>query len=434
MAFSTSARKLRTGLSVGILIGGLAVIAVNNRPTPHTPSDAAGGVSALLERLELTFYDMVSRREAGERPASSDIVLVTIDDTSLDYARDTLNYSWPWPRTAMGRIVQELRALGAKLVVLDLIFPDESCREEDTPEEFARMLEEAGNTVLAFNFVKQQFFARNPGEGRWAIQQGSYASRTEAVLAARGLLGMQIPKPYVVTREGRYELWLGWYSNRALATEDIKVRRAVLKLDPKGQPPVQHIPVELAPEEVTLQHVFAERNTVRVSGSTGINTKDGDILLPVAGLAASEVRFGAVDARPDTDGVWRTAEYLHKYEGRYYPSLAMAAAMLLAGTDEVTARDHRLHLGPYSVPLDENGRTTLRFYGIPDPVTNSPYTTLPISAVIAEVGRREVGRRQDARLRELLDGKIVFVSNEASSLVDVKPTPVSDRSSGTLGQ
>ena len=122
MAFSTSARKLRTGLSVGILIGGLAAWAVNNRPTAHD----VGETSSVSAWFELAFFDLLVRREARARPASSDIVFVSIDDASLDYTRDTLNYSWPWPRQLLARVVQELRELGARLVVVDVIYPDDS--------------------------------------------------------------------------------------------------------------------------------------------------------------------------------------------------------------------------------------------------------------------------------------------------------------------
>src|SRR5690606_25442654 len=101
------------------------------------------GVASWFERFELAFFDLLARREAQARPASSDIVFVSIDDASLDYTRDTLNYSWPWPRQLLARVVQELRDLGARLVVVDLIYPDDSCREGDTPEQFAEMLGEA---------------------------------------------------------------------------------------------------------------------------------------------------------------------------------------------------------------------------------------------------------------------------------------------------
>ncbi len=431
MAFSTSARKLRTGLSVGILIGGLAAVAVNNRPSPHSAGESSG-VFSYFERFELAFFDLLVRREARQRAASSDIVFVAIDDASLDYTRDTLDYSWPWPRQVLARLVQEMRALGAKLVVVDLIYPDDSCREGDTPEQFAEMLTEAKPVVLGFNFVKERLRHAMPTAGRWAVLQGAYPDKKSAVLAASGLLGMASPRPYVVRRDGQVELWLGWYREKAQALEDARERRSVLKLDSRSLQAAE-IAVEQAPEEVTLFDVFAARNALRVVGAPTFEPNFGDILLPAPGLATSELRFGAVDAEPDTDGVWRTARYLQRYEGRFFPSLALAAAVELSGADEVQVQRGRLTVGDWSVPFDETGKTTRRFYGGRDARLERPYDTIPISELVRAVGRRESGHPLDSRLQKKLDGKIVFITNEAASLTDIKATPLDEQSTGTLG-
>ena len=47
-------------------------------------------------------------------------VLVAIDEPSFD----EINKSWPWPRSLHGRLIQSLRAAGAKVIGFDLVFAD----------------------------------------------------------------------------------------------------------------------------------------------------------------------------------------------------------------------------------------------------------------------------------------------------------------------
>lgn len=77
------------------------------------------------------------------QPLSADILLVGIDEPSFQELRRT----WPWPRSWHARLVQRLKANGAKVIVFDIVFAEPSMPEED--REFAAALEAAGNVVLA---------------------------------------------------------------------------------------------------------------------------------------------------------------------------------------------------------------------------------------------------------------------------------------------
>jgi adenylate cyclase len=126
----TSQRKpfnLRQGLLIGTtaLILLLQVIGVfTNITTP-------------LERMEYAARDLLMRMRGPEKPAT-DIVIVAIDDLSFNYT----GYQWPWPRSYLGEIVDQINAGGAKVVGVDIILfaPD---REPSNDDVFAAALAES---------------------------------------------------------------------------------------------------------------------------------------------------------------------------------------------------------------------------------------------------------------------------------------------------
>ena len=73
---------------------------------------------ATLARLDNALYDLMVR-SAPVRPPSGQVVIVDIDEDSLA----TIG-QWPWRRDVIGRLVDRLRALGAAVVALDIIFPE----------------------------------------------------------------------------------------------------------------------------------------------------------------------------------------------------------------------------------------------------------------------------------------------------------------------
>ncbi len=55
------------------------------------------------------------------RAVSQDVVVVDIDETSL---REDRQGQWPWPRHVVGDLVSNLKAMGAKSVVFDMVFAE----------------------------------------------------------------------------------------------------------------------------------------------------------------------------------------------------------------------------------------------------------------------------------------------------------------------
>jgi adenylate cyclase len=68
-----------------------------------------------IERAELAMRDTLMRIR-GPRPTSGQIVIVAVDDFSFNWT----GYQWPWPRSYLAKIVDQVNANGARMVGLDI--------------------------------------------------------------------------------------------------------------------------------------------------------------------------------------------------------------------------------------------------------------------------------------------------------------------------
>jgi adenylate cyclase len=94
-----------------------------------------------LKTLDLRFnYRGVKQNYAD----SSDIVIVAIDEASLDRAP----VKWPWPRSYYAKIVRNLKKAGAKVIAFDINF-DSPDLNPNNDRDFQKAIEEAGNVILA---------------------------------------------------------------------------------------------------------------------------------------------------------------------------------------------------------------------------------------------------------------------------------------------
>lgn len=107
--------------------------------------------AGLLDRFEGIAWDARARLGAGlsAPPAEPRIVLVLVDQKSLDWGETQLQLSWPWPREAWAEIVDYCTRGGARSIALDILFTEPSSRDKSVDEHLARTLEHTGRTALA---------------------------------------------------------------------------------------------------------------------------------------------------------------------------------------------------------------------------------------------------------------------------------------------
>ena len=99
-------RKLTTAFGIGLAAALLALFAF---------------WSVLFERWEKQVQDLFFRNlGSGIHPA--EVVIVAIDQNSLDYFQSNSQLLWPWPRDIYGLTTDFLTEWGAKLIAFDIIF------------------------------------------------------------------------------------------------------------------------------------------------------------------------------------------------------------------------------------------------------------------------------------------------------------------------
>ncbi|MCD4819843.1 MAG: adenylate/guanylate cyclase domain-containing protein [Candidatus Cloacimonetes bacterium] len=112
------------------------------------------------KELEDKTIDLRFRSFPIPEKADSSIVLISIDDNSLNYFSEN-GISWPWPRDFYGEIVNYLTAAEAKLVLFDLLFFEKDIERDETDSEytdnvFAKSLQNAGNVILSAKLTHDQ--------------------------------------------------------------------------------------------------------------------------------------------------------------------------------------------------------------------------------------------------------------------------------------
>jgi CHASE2 domain-containing sensor protein len=79
--------------------------------------------SQWLALIELKTVDTRTRWLRKDAPAPSDIVLVLIDEASLE-SMQALFGRWPWPRRTFANVIRFISKCGAKNILIDVLFTE----------------------------------------------------------------------------------------------------------------------------------------------------------------------------------------------------------------------------------------------------------------------------------------------------------------------
>ena len=101
--------------------------------------------------LEYKAYDLRINFFANSTRPSDDIIVILLDQESIDWANGDRGWGWPWPRKAYSEIVDFMNLAGAKAVIFDVIFSEPSvyrtARQDAIIDEAVRNLEQLRRNV-----------------------------------------------------------------------------------------------------------------------------------------------------------------------------------------------------------------------------------------------------------------------------------------------
>jgi adenylate cyclase len=142
----------------------------------------------LFRALELKGLDLRQRAFAAPRSARSDLLLVVIDEESVQQLQEILG-RWPWPRDAYALLLDYFKSGGARTVAFDIIFAEPDRDRPEADKAFAEAIARSGNVYLATVFHREPV---GPGTARPPAGSALIAGIPDRPLAFQGLT---LPRP-----------------------------------------------------------------------------------------------------------------------------------------------------------------------------------------------------------------------------------------------
>ncbi len=100
------------------------------------------------ERFDWLVNDFVTRVIARNSSPDPDIVIIDIDDASLEQLANQLGH-WPWPRSAHAMVLEALHAADARAVAFDILLSEPDIYRPDSDAHFAEVLDQTAPNFLA---------------------------------------------------------------------------------------------------------------------------------------------------------------------------------------------------------------------------------------------------------------------------------------------
>jgi adenylate cyclase len=315
-----------------------------------------------LRFMELKALDlrMVSR---GKVAAGGETVIVTIDEKSLNELG-----RWPWSRTVMAKLVDQLKAYGAKAVGFDIIFAE--------PDENANL---KAISELSKDIQKMKVQDRRI---RGLLEDRRKSADTDAVLARSVGHAKNVTLGYFFHISGR--------EVEHLTEKDIEADAALI-----ARSKYQMIQSTKTTDESAFISAYAAVANLKPLSQAARNS-------------------GYFNAFPDSDGVIRWIPLVIRFQDNFYSPLSISLVAQYLNWPTLTLKIaefgiESVILDKYRIPTDEAGRLLINYLG--------PPKTFPHYSVTDIIHKRLPPK--------LFKDKIVLVGATAIGIYDLRVTPFS---------
>jgi len=327
-------------------------------------------LALILFRMDFTFLNfmelkaldlrMVSR---GKMASGGETIIVTIDEKSLSELG-----RWPWPRTVMAKLVDQLKAYGAKAVGFDIIFsePDENSN--------LKTISELSKDVQKMKVPDKRI--------RVLLENRRRTADTDAALARS------------VGRAKNVTLGYFFYiSSKEVAYLTEKEIAAGAALIASSEYPV------------TISSKTTDKDAFIKAYSAQANLKP---------LSEAAENCGYFNATPDSDGVIRWAPLVIRFRDNLYSSLPISMLRQYKDWPTLTLKldesgVESFVLDKYPIPTDKAGSLLINFLG--------PPKTFPHYSITDVIHKR--------LSPDLFKNKMVIVGATATGIYDMRVTPFS---------
>ena len=117
-----------------------------------------GGVFRYLENKS---YDLRVKLIAPSLRPADDILVILVDQESIDWAQREKGWGWPWPRMAYAEVLEYMKLGGANSVAFDIIYSEPSLYGSGDDDAFIRAERDFGRAVQGVFFSSQSGSVRS---------------------------------------------------------------------------------------------------------------------------------------------------------------------------------------------------------------------------------------------------------------------------------
>ncbi len=123
--------------------------------------------TGLLNGIEASTFDLRVNLHAEPSSTTKSIVVVRLDQESLDHIAEITGLSWPWPRELYAAVINNCKRRGAVAIGFDVTFDDFSPQGVNDDRHLFDAIKRAGNFALGSVFPTQESHAAHtewPGD------------------------------------------------------------------------------------------------------------------------------------------------------------------------------------------------------------------------------------------------------------------------------
>ena len=345
-------------------------------------------LGGLFTFIEYRLYDLRVNVFAPLSRPSDDIILILLDQESIDWAQRERGWGWPWPRAAYGEIIEYLRLGGAKSIAFDVLFTEPSIYRNPRQDEiidYALANLERAQTAME----EGDFLDAGPMFMELVNTLNELGAREDDAAFARAAenFGRTVQIVLFSTQTGSVSSW-----PQGLYTPLFEL----------------HNFDNILGEYEKLNQLVEPRGEIRAQ-------------FPIEELKNTAGIIGNVSGWPDSDHIFRRSNLFSIFDGRAVPGLS-AASLIVSGEDRdiyYNEERRRIEWGDRIIPVDRQGRSILRFHGPLDRYI--PYWAWQVlqSAEDHRNGREPIIFPEDFK------EAYVFFGLYAQGLFDIVSSPIS---------
>jgi len=178
-------------------------------------------------------------------------------------------------------------------------------------------------------------------------------------------------------------------------------------------------------QRFSLQGRYGDPKNISDLVRGDLHAPNNKFYLPFQELALATNGIGVVEFASDDDGGYRRARLIHEYQNQYYPSLSTTALFDQFDPSLVTIEKHALIIDERRIPLDNEGKMLVKFYG-----DFTPYSYSGLMNSLQQIRQGDLDNLPVSPFE--FENKIVFIGGSAAGLTDLKSTPLDSRLPGVM--